>query len=78
MLGLLAVARALAEGGRRLDLAGLDDRVGRLCARVLDLGPEQGRRLTPYLDALLAATASLEAAIRAADLRPDFRPDFRP
>lgn len=70
MLGLLAVARVLAEGGRRVDLAGLDDAVGRLCARALDLGPEQGRRLRPRLRAVLAAAAALEAAIRTGDLRP--------
>ncbi len=70
MLGLLAVARALAECGRCLDLTGLDDGIGRLCARALDLGPEQGRLLRPRLHALLAAAAALEMAIRAADFRP--------
>ena len=78
MLGLLAVARALAEGGRDVALAGLDEMVGRLCARALDLGPEQGRRLRPRLHALLVAAAALEAAIRATDFRPTFRPHFRP
>ncbi|MDE2006153.1 MAG: hypothetical protein KGI51_06275 [Rhodospirillales bacterium] len=57
----LALARALAEAGRRIDLAGLDSQVGLLCARMLDLDPEDGRgarveliRLRAELDALAA------------------------
>jgi len=57
----LGVARALAETGRRLDLAGLDSQIGLLCARTLDLEPDEGRtarveliRLRAELDALAA------------------------
>jgi hypothetical protein len=63
---LLVVSLALAEAGRPLDLAGLDAATGRLCAAVLDLGPELGRRLRPRMVALLEAIGPLEAAIRAA------------
>lgn len=34
---------AFAQSGRRIDLTGLDDRVGLLCAKALDLPPEIGR-----------------------------------
>lgn len=63
---LLVVSLALTEAGRPLDLAGLDAAIGRLCAAVLDLGPDLGRRLRPRMVALLEAIGSLEAAIRAA------------
>ena len=39
----VAIARALAGSGRRVDLAGLDQAVGLLCAKTLDLPPDQGR-----------------------------------
>ena len=48
----LAAARGLLLAGRKIDLGGLDDLCGRLCARSLDLPPEQGRLLAPRLDAL--------------------------
>ncbi|HVB67845.1 MAG TPA: hypothetical protein VNE67_08325 [Acetobacteraceae bacterium] len=64
LLNTLAVARALAENGRRLDLTGLDGQVGLLCARMLDLEPDEGRiarvellRLRADLDALAAVLA---------------------
>jgi len=40
---MVDVARALVETGRRVDLAGLDNQIGVLCARTLDLEPEEGR-----------------------------------
>ena len=64
LLNTIAVARALAENGRRLDLTGLDSQVGLLCARMLDLEPDEGRiarvellRLRADLDALAAVLA---------------------
>ncbi len=36
---------AFAQSGRRIDLAGLDDKVGLLCAKALDLAPDEGREL---------------------------------
>jgi hypothetical protein len=60
----LGVARALAESGRRIDLSGLDSQVGLLCARMLNLEPDEGRtarvaliRLRAELDALAAVLA---------------------
>jgi hypothetical protein len=49
---LLATARGLLRSGRRVDLSGLEDMCGRLCARSLDLPPEQGRVLAPRLETL--------------------------
>jgi hypothetical protein len=44
LLGTLAqLCRAFAHSGRRIDLGGLDQKVGLLCAKALDLPPEQGR-----------------------------------
>ncbi len=64
LLNTIAVARVLAENGRRLDLTGLDSQVGLLCARMLDLEPDEGRiarvelvRLRADLDALAAVLA---------------------
>lgn len=63
LLRTASVARALAASGRRIDLAGLDDKVGRLCARVLDLPPPEGRELRPDLMQLRSELESLAAAL---------------
>jgi len=60
---LLLLARGMAAAGRRVDLAGLDRMVGRLCARSLDLPPEDGRRMRPALCALVAEIDTLNAAM---------------
>lgn len=62
--GALRLARALMQSGRQVDLAGLDAEVGRLCAACLDLPPEQGRRLRPQLDAVLADLDALGVVLR--------------
>lgn len=59
-----ALARALAVSGRPIDLTGLDDKVGVVCASALDLRPEDGRALRPDLESLLTEIASLAAAMR--------------
>lgn len=59
----LRMARALIEGHRQVDLAGLDGMVGLLCARALDLPPEQGRALRPRLLLLLAELDGLNGAL---------------
>ncbi|HTN12128.1 MAG TPA: hypothetical protein VL154_14260 [Acetobacteraceae bacterium] len=61
--GTLRLAGALAQGGRRLDLAGLDQMVGRLCAQALDLPPAQGRRVRPRLIALLGELDALRVRL---------------
>ena len=63
--GTLRLARVLAERQRTLDLRGLPDQVGRLCAAALDLPPEQGRALRPQLSALLAELDAIAACCGA-------------
>ena len=53
---MLRLARGMVQAGRRVELEGLDQMVGRLCARCLDLPPEEGRALRPLLAALLVAS----------------------
>jgi hypothetical protein len=57
--GTVAVARALVEGGRRVDLEGLDRDATSLCAAVLALGPDHARGLRPALEALLRQVEGL-------------------
>ncbi len=64
--GMLRVALALVAAERPIDLAGLDQRVGRVCAQALDLPPAEGRALRPRLAALLAGIAALAALLAAA------------
>ena len=59
----LGLARALVEAGRRIDLAGLDSQVGLLCARALDLDPEEGRQVRADLIALREMLDALAALL---------------
>ncbi len=59
----LALARALTDAGRRIDLAGLDGQVGLLCARALDLDPPEGHRARLALMGLRAELDALAAAL---------------
>ena len=61
----MAVARGLLTGGRRVDLTGLDRGVGLLCAKALDLPPDQGRAARVELLRLVAELDSLGIAMRA-------------
>ena len=63
---LLLLARGMAAAGRRVDLAGLEHMVGRLCARSLDLPAEEARRMRPALAALLVEIDALNAAMAPA------------
>ena len=56
---LLQLARGMTDAGRRVDLGGLEALVGRLCARSLDLMPEEGRRMALLLAGLLAELDAL-------------------
>jgi len=67
LTNIVGVARALVEGGRTVDLAGLDRQVGLLCAKTLDLPPDEGRRLRPRLIALSATVETLLRAMAARD-----------
>ena len=60
---ILQLARAMAEAGRRVDLGGLQALMGRLCARSLDLMPEEGRRIAPHLAGVLAEIDALHGVL---------------
>jgi hypothetical protein len=59
------LARALAESGRAIDLTGLDHEVGLLCAKSLDLPPDEGRRIRPQLIALTGVMEALSRVLAA-------------
>ncbi len=59
-----ALARTLAEAGRPIDISGLDGQVGLVCARALDLAPEEGRLVQGDLRALLAEVDALAASLQ--------------
>lgn len=58
-----ALARALAEAGRPIDLTGLDGQVGLVCARALDLPPDEGCAMRAELRSLLAEVDALADAM---------------
>ena len=61
----IGIACALAESGRAIDLTGLDHQVGLLCAKSLDLPPDEGRRVRPRLMVLSGAMEALSRALTA-------------
>jgi hypothetical protein len=61
----IGIACALAESGRAIDLTGLDHQVGLLCAKSLDLPPDEGRCVRPRLIALSGAMEALSRALAA-------------
>jgi hypothetical protein len=63
MRGTLAVARALVEAGRQVDLTGLDAGAAALCAAISMLPPDAARSMLPALVALLAEVDGLGAAL---------------
>ena len=63
LAGTMEVSRSLVRSGRRLDLSGLDVLVGLLCAKALDLEPEEGRILRLELISLRATLADLAQLI---------------
>jgi hypothetical protein len=65
----LCVARGLVEAGRYVDLAGLEDQVGLLCAKALDLPPEDGRAVRGDLFAVLARLEALSTTLLRASGR---------
>ncbi len=62
----IGIARALAQNGRTVDLTGLDDGIGMLCAQTLDLPAQEGRTLLPLLADVLLQVNTLAAALQAA------------
>ncbi len=61
----VAIARALAGMDREVEVVGLDHMVGLLCAKTLDLPPDQGHTARPGLLAILAEIELLSATLRA-------------
>lgn len=59
-----ALARTLALQGRPIDLTGLDGQVGLVCARALDLAPEEGRAMCDQLERLRTEIDALAEAMR--------------
>ncbi|WP_431858515.1 hypothetical protein [Azospirillum sp.] len=59
----LAEAAVQAESGALVDLAGLDARVGSLCAAAEALPREEGRALLPDLESLIAALNALAGTL---------------
>ena len=59
----LALATALANSGRTLDLDGLEAEMTRLCGAVLMLPAEDGRALRPAMAGLLARLEGLSAVL---------------
>ncbi len=62
---IIGVAHALVDAGRAIDLAGLDSQVGLLCAKTLDLPPDDGRRARPRLIALSGSVEALSRVLIA-------------
>jgi len=61
--GTLAVARALVDAGRAVDLAGLDQEAARLCAALACLPAGAMLLLRPPLEAALGELDRLERAL---------------
>ena len=61
--GTVTIARALLEGGRRIDLAGLDRDATAVCAAVMALERDAARLLRPSLEALLHQVDGLAAEV---------------
>lgn len=59
MGGTVALARALVEGGRQVDLEGLDQDANALCAAVMMLERDEARQLRPALETLLRQVSEL-------------------
>ena len=72
----VGVARALVEAGRVIDLVGLDGQIGLLCAKSLDLQPDEGRRMRPRLIVLAASVEALSNALQKAVPWPSAPPPY--
>lgn len=66
LLQSFRLARALAGQGRPVELDGMQDSIGLLCAKALDLEPSEGRVLRVALIALREELDHLSTTLRAA------------
>lgn len=62
----LRLARALAGRDRPVELDGMQESIGLLCAKALDLAPDDGRTVRVALIALREELDQLSATLRAA------------
>jgi hypothetical protein len=62
---LVDLTRALVDSNREVDLTGLECEIGLLCAKSLDLPPDEGRRIRPRLLALFGSVEGLSRAFCA-------------
>ncbi|HTR16585.1 MAG TPA: hypothetical protein VMI52_06070 [Acetobacteraceae bacterium] len=60
----LSIARILTESGRRVDLTGVENMIGLLCAKALDLPPELGSGVRPALRQVLTELDTLHALLQ--------------
>jgi hypothetical protein len=65
LMKVVKVAHGLVAAGRDIDVTGLDQRIGLLCAKMLDLAPDEGRRVRPRLIALSGSVQTLARALTA-------------
>jgi hypothetical protein len=63
--GTLAMARALVEAGRRIELDGLENDAAALCAALMLLSPEAARELRPALIGLRRQVDELAISLAA-------------
>ena len=61
----IGVAHRLVKAGKTIDLTGFQEEVGFVCARALDLPPNEGRTLRLALSKLLQAAEALNSALSA-------------
>ena len=62
LIFIVRLSRVLAGSGRSIDLSGLDDRVGLLRARILDLDPEDATEIKLHVFQLASEIDSFCAA----------------
>lgn len=72
MAATLALARALAVAGHRIDLEGMERNIADLCAEAIALPRQAGRTLRPVLERLLVEVEALQADLAPA--APDGMP----
>jgi hypothetical protein len=73
----VGAARARVEAGDLIDLAGLDDRVGSICAGISGLDGTAARALLPQLMKLTGALDTLEELLKRQPRRADDLPEAR-
>jgi hypothetical protein len=66
LTSVLNLAKSFLESGRTIDMTGFTDQVGLLCAKSLDLPPDEGRRIRPRLIVLSGSIEALSRALQKA------------